>query len=102
MPCHVMSCFAFSWLATPRSALEANQERLNSGDRHSNSRSWWVKITTKQPDCLYYFGSFATRREAKENCFGYVEDIAAEKAFGITVEIIYITQPEVLTVFKED
>ena len=96
-----MSYLAFSWLIMQQLMVKTNRDR-NYGDRHSNSRSWWVKITTKQPDCLYYFGSFATRREAKENCFGYVEDIAAEKAFGITVEIIYITQPEVLTVFKED
>ena len=72
------------------------------GDKSKSNRAWWVKITTKQPSCIYYFGSFLSQTEAKENCFGYIEDLAAEKTKGITVEIIYTLEPEVLTVFEED
>ena len=99
---HNLLCFGLFNGITDFAHLTIARHSLSYNTPSPLDRSWWIKITTKQPDCLYYFGSFATRTEAEDSCFDYVEDIAAEKAFGITVEIVYITQPEVLTVFKKD
>ena len=81
--------------------VRINRDR-NYGDRNSNhSRAWWIKITTRKPKCIYYFGSFNSHHEAKDRCFDYIEDLAAEKAQGITVEFVYSEQPEQLTVFED-
>lgn len=66
-------------------------------DRPNLQLAWWVKITTKKPSCTYYFGSFSNYREAKKHQSGYLEDLIAEKALGITAEIIYY-QPQILTI----
>jgi hypothetical protein len=52
-----------------------------------SSKPYWVEITTKQPNCLYYFGPFHNYAEAKEMQQGYIEDLIAEKAIGISVDI---------------
>lgn len=61
---------------------------------------WWVKINTKTPNCIYYFGPFNNYPEAKQARSGYIEDLVREKALGITVEIKQC-QPKTLTVFSE-
>lgn len=48
---------------------------------------YWVEITTRQPQCIYYFGPFKDRTEAKKMQHGYIEDLVAEKALGMKVEI---------------
>ncbi|WP_124970708.1 DUF1816 domain-containing protein [Aphanothece sacrum] len=57
---------------------------------------WWVEIVTSQPRCLYYFGPFESPEEAQMNKVGYIEDLQAEAAEGITVHIKQC-QPEILT-----
>ncbi|MGF1478557.1 MAG: DUF1816 domain-containing protein [Cyanophyceae cyanobacterium] len=61
---------------------------------------WWVKIQTTAPQCTYYFGPFASAREAKNYRHGYVEDLAQEKAQGIAVAIERC-QPKLLTIYDE-
>ena len=60
-------------------------------------RAWWVKITTEQPNCTYYFGSFATGNEADAAQAGYVEDLESESATGIHVSIEQVYRNLVLT-----
>ena len=48
---------------------------------------YWVEITTSDPGCLYYFGPFRNYAEASEMQQGYVEDLVAEQATGIVVNI---------------
>ena len=62
--------------------------------------AWWIKISTKTPNCVYYFGPFNNRREARQARSGYIDDLIKEKAIGITVEIRQY-QPKMLTVFSE-
>ena len=64
------------------------------------STSWWVKIQTIAPQCIYYFGSFASDCEAKHHQSGYVEDLVQEKTQGITVEIERC-QPKLLMIYEE-
>jgi hypothetical protein len=48
---------------------------------------WWVEIYTSQPRCLYYFGPFDSASEADYYKSGYIEDLQAEGAEGITTTI---------------
>ena len=48
---------------------------------------YWINITTKQPNCVYYFGPFNSYAEAKQMRYGYIEDLVEERAIGISVKI---------------
>ena len=58
---------------------------------------WWIKVTTDQPACTYYFGPYGDRQEAAAQQPGFVEDLRSENAFGINTRIKR-TQPEQLTI----
>ena len=60
---------------------------ISSVIRHKLVLPYWVEITTKQPDCIYYFGSFDNYEEAQTMQHGYIEDLKSEKAVGIEAEI---------------
>lgn len=60
--------------------------------------AWWVKVDTADPQCTYYFGPFASTKEAELSQPGYLEDLAQEGAQGIAVQIERC-QPSNLTVF---
>lgn len=62
--------------------------------------AWWVEISTKSPDCAYYFGPFANAKDAKANESGYVEDLEREGARGIAA-VVKRCKPDKLTVFDE-
>ena len=66
-----------------------------------SNQSYWVKITTEQPWCIYYFGPFDSYPEAREIQDGYVEDLILEKATGINVEIQRCL-PTKLTIMEEE
>lgn len=66
-----------------------------------SSTSWWIKIKTAIPSCVYYFGPFTNQQEASKLQYGYVEDLIEEKAYGITTEIKQL-QPTLLTIAEED
>jgi hypothetical protein len=63
--------------------------------------AWWVEVTTSNPQCIYYFGPFETAALASEHRSGYVEDLQAEGAQNIRVEIKRC-KPESLTISPED
>ena len=63
--------------------------------------SWWVKIVTTQPYCIYYFGPFDSQAEAAVAQYGYIEDLIEEKAHGISIEIEQ-NQPKLLTISEEN
>jgi hypothetical protein len=62
--------------------------------------NWWVEIKTTTPKCTYYFGPFASAKEAHLYHYGYVEDLIGEKAHGISVEIKQL-QPQSLTIDED-
>ncbi|OZH52278.1 hypothetical protein AFK68_25385 [Hydrocoleum sp. CS-953] len=63
--------------------------------------AWWVKISTLNPRCTYYFGPFLTSEEAKAAEAGYLEDLEAEGAEGIQVHIQQC-QPVELTIYDDE
>jgi Domain of unknown function (DUF1816) len=62
---------------------------------------WWVVIQTTIPRCTYYFGPFESAEEAKSNQAGYLEDLRAEGAQGISLKIEQ-GQPKELTIDEEE
>jgi len=62
---------------------------------------YWLKITTKVPRCTYYFGPFDNSAEAKSLQPGYIEDLMAEDAQGLYIELERTLQPEQLTVCED-
>ncbi|MGD1901051.1 MAG: DUF1816 domain-containing protein [Geitlerinemataceae cyanobacterium] len=64
-------------------------------------RAWWVKISTKSPACVYFFGPFVSEAEALAAEPGYVDDLKEEGAADMTVEVLRCKQPSELTVFDE-
>lgn len=63
--------------------------------------SWWVKIQTKVPKCVYYFGPFTDANEARSHQGGYIEDLVQEGAKGINV-VAHRGEPKVLTITSEN
>lgn len=62
---------------------------------------YWVEIITTQPHCIYYFGPFDSYTEAREMQDGYIEDLVAEKATGISIKIKRC-MPTKLTITEEE
>lgn len=62
---------------------------------------WWVEITTATPKCMYYFGEFTNKLEARSAVPGYVEDLNGEGAQGIKV-VLKRCNPKELTVCVKD
>lgn len=71
------------------------------GIKEQKNLPFWLKITTKVPKCTYYFGPFNSASEAKLLQPGYIEDLMAEEAQGIHIELKQTAQPEQLTVCDE-
>ena len=63
---------------------------------------YWLKISTQVPQCVYFFGPFDYASDAKAAQAGYIEDLVAENAQGIQVELKSRSQPEDLTICQED
>lgn len=69
---------------------------LDSSPHSHSSLPWWVEISTQIPRCLYYFGPFESQEEAIINQNGYGEDLMAEGAVEIKINILQ-AEPEILT-----
>ncbi|HEY9600733.1 DUF1816 domain-containing protein [Allocoleopsis sp.] len=78
-----------------------NTEEFFTSYLESIGMAWWVKIVTKKPDCTYYFGPFASHREAQLSQLGYIEDLEQERPQLIAIEIKQC-QPQELTISDED
>ncbi|GAB4544470.1 MAG: hypothetical protein Tsb0014_38480 [Pleurocapsa sp.] len=63
-------------------------------------QAYWIKVTTTNPSCTYYFGPFLTFKEAQSTQPGFVEDLESENAQEIKAEIKRC-QPQELTIFDE-
>lgn len=72
------------------------------GIKEQKKLPYWLKITTKVPKCTYYFGPFDSPQEAKELQAGYMEDLMAESAQGIHLELEQSEEPEQLTIYEGD
>ena len=64
------------------------------------AQHWWLEIQTENPPCTYYFGPFDSVLEARALQDGYLEDLMAEQAKIVAVEIKQC-QPQQLTICQE-
>lgn len=80
--------------------LSKTVKEFFTSDLAQLGRSWWVEIVTVQPKCTYYFGPFASAKEAELAVPGYVEDLEQEAAQGIAV-VSKQYQPKELTIFED-
>ncbi|PAX51213.1 DUF1816 domain-containing protein [Brunnivagina elsteri] len=67
---------------------------------YKSHRDWWIEVSTTHPSCVYYFGAFQYHQEAESMSLGYIEDLQAEGAREIKIQIKRC-QPERLTVEDE-
>ncbi|WP_413166715.1 DUF1816 domain-containing protein [Capilliphycus salinus ALCB114379] len=61
----------------------------------------WIEVITQSPKCIYYFGPFASGSEAQRSVRGYLEDLQAENAKIVSLEIKRGI-PRSLTIFEEE
>jgi Domain of unknown function (DUF1816) len=62
--------------------------------------AYWLEIVTENPQCLYYFGPFATSKQARQAEPGYLEDLEHEGAH-ILLTKVQRCRPKSLTVFQD-
>ena len=72
------------------------------GLRATTQVPYWLKISTKVPSCVYYFGPFDSPLEAKALQAGYIEDLLAENAVGINIELQQCPTPPELTICEDE
>jgi hypothetical protein len=62
--------------------------------------AWWIEVTTESPNCIYYFGPYASSDEATSEQRGFIEDLEQEGARNIKVTIKRC-KPTELTIFDD-
>ena len=65
-------------------------------------RNWWLKITTSQPQCVYYFEPFQSQQEASNNLSGYQADLEEEQANVVEIKLNQCFPPAQLTFCPEE
>ena len=60
--------------------------------------AWWAKIETKQPDTIYWYGPFITKRSLKENMPSFIKDLADEGSKIIKHSLVRCKKEEPLTI----
>lgn len=72
------------------------------GIKKVETSPYWLKISTKVPKCIYYFGPFDSPLEAKALQAGYIEDLMKENAQGIHIELEQCPPPDKLTIYQDE
>lgn len=62
--------------------------------------AWWVEILTQKPKCTYFFGPFASAKEAGFAVPGYFENLEQKAAQRIAI-VSKRYQPKELTIFED-
>ena len=60
--------------------------------------AWWAKIETENPNTIYWFGPFLTKRSLKDNMSSFLQDITDEGSTKIKHSLIRCKKEEPLTV----
>ena len=60
--------------------------------------AWWAKIETKDPNAIYWYGPFLTKRSLKENMFSFIQDLSDEGSTDIKHILVRCKKEEPLTV----
>ena len=60
--------------------------------------AWWAKIETDQPNSIYWFGPFITKRSLEENMSSFIKDLTDEGSKNIKYSLVRCNKEEPLTV----
>jgi len=60
--------------------------------------AYWAKIETEQPNTIYWYGPFITKRSLKENITSFIKDLSDEGSLSIKHTIVRCKKEEPLTV----
>jgi hypothetical protein len=63
--------------------------------------AFWLRLRTEFPNCIYYFGPFATERDALTAMQGYREDLAGEGIDCVYYKLKRMAEPRELTLIPE-
>ncbi len=66
-------------------------------DQRLSIWAWWVEVSTRMPQCTYYFGPFDSEAEAQTHQGDYVQDLEQEGAQEISAQVKWC-KPQELTV----
>ena len=61
--------------------------------------AWWAKVETKNPQTVYWYGPFLTKRSLKESLNLFLKDLQNEGADNIKHKIVRCNKDEPLTVY---
>ena len=59
--------------------------------------AWWAKIETNNPNAIYWFGPFLTRKSLKSKVTDFVQDLSEEGIGSIDQSIVRCRKVEPLT-----
>ena len=60
--------------------------------------AWWAKVQTENPNTIYWYGPFLTKRSLKENLEFFVDDLKEEGSTNIKHEFVRCNKDEPLTI----
>ena len=60
--------------------------------------AWWAKIETENPNTIYWYGPFITKRSLKENISSFLKDLSDEGSTNIKQSFVRCKKEEPLTV----
>ena len=61
--------------------------------------AWWAKVETENPQTVYWYGPFLTKRSLKESLNLFLKDLQNEGADNIKHKIVRCNKDEPLTVY---
>tara|TARA_Y100001968_G_scaffold322483_1_gene358633 strand:+ start:486 stop:716 length:231 start_codon:yes stop_codon:yes gene_type:complete len=59
--------------------------------------AWWARVETNQPNVIYWFGPFLTRRSLKLRLVAFIEDLSGEAPQKISHTLVRCRRNEPLT-----
>ncbi len=59
---------------------------------------WWAKVETSEPESVYWFGPFLTRRSLKTNLPKFLDELSSEGAKSVKHVFMRCSRGEPLTI----
>ena len=60
--------------------------------------AWWAKVETSQPNIIYWYGPFITKRSLQENMSSFIKDLYNEGSTNIKHSLVRCKKEEPLTI----
>ena len=59
--------------------------------------AWWAKVETSQPNVIYWFGPFLSRKTLKIALMVFIKELSSENPFAIKHDLVRGRRKEPLT-----